>query len=350
MTQTPSTEDALVALDATALSALIRERKLSCREGMQAYLARIRRVNPTYTAIVNLAADEGLLAQADARDAELARGEWRGWLHGIPQAIKDTGHALGFPTTYGSPLLADAMPKEDSLMTARMKAAGCIVIGKTNMPELGLGSHSFNTLFGATRNAWDPAVSAGGSSGGAAVALAQRLLPVADGSDFMGSLRNPAAWNHIFGLRPSQGRVPFLPSAEVWVGLMGTEGPMARSVRDLARLLETQAGFDARAPLSISTPLGTVDLPQDTKPLKGLRVAWWGDLQGHLAMEAGLLERHERALKAMAAEGAIVETVAPPFDPEALWRTWLVWRRALAAPRVAALLARGDVKRERHQA
>ena len=136
-------------------------------------------------------------------------------------------------------------------MPARMRAAGGIVIGKTNMPEFGLGSHTFNELFGATCNAWDPQVSAGGSSGGAAVALALRLLPVADGSDFMGSLRNPAAGNHVFGLRPSQGRVPHWPAVDAWVSQLGTEGPMARSVLDLARLLTIQAGHDPRAPLSL---------------------------------------------------------------------------------------------------
>ena len=184
-------DDDITAFDAGALSNAIRARTLSCREVMQAYLARIHRVNPRFNAIVNLARDEELLQQADARDAELARGQWRGWLHGVPQAIKDTGHAIGFPTTYGSPLLKDALATQDSLMTARMKTAGCIVIGKTNMPEFGLGSHTFNTLFGATCNAWDASVSAGGSSGGAAVALAQRLLPVADGSDFMGLAAQP---------------------------------------------------------------------------------------------------------------------------------------------------------------
>ena len=155
----------ITALDAGALSHAIRSRAVSCREVMQAYLARIHRMNPKLNAIVNLARDDDLLQQADARDAELAHGQWCGWLHGIPQAIKDTGHATGFPTTYGSPLLKDAVAAQDSLMTARMKAAGCIVIGKTNMPEFGLGSHTFNTLFGATPNAWDANVSAGGSSG-----------------------------------------------------------------------------------------------------------------------------------------------------------------------------------------
>ncbi len=327
-------------LDASELSAAIHARQLPCREVMRTYLDRIHRVNPAYNAIVNLARDDVLLDEADACDAELARGHSRGWLHGIPQAIKDTGHALGFPTTFGSTLLKDAMPTQDSTMTARMKAAGCIVIGKTNMPELGLGSHTFNHLFGATPNAWDATVSAGGSSGGAAVALAQRLLPVVDGSDFMGSLRNPAAWNHVFGMRPSQGRVPFVPASDVWIAQLGSEGPMARNVHDLARLLETQAGFDARSPLSIAGGFGPVALPHDTRPLKGLRVAWLGDLRGHLAMEDGILDVNQQALDAMAGEGAIVEAPAPAFDAAEAWRAWLVWRRALVASRVAALLTK----------
>ncbi|MCB1996894.1 MAG: amidase, partial [Rhodoferax sp.] len=215
----------LTDLDADALSQAIHARRVSCREVMQATLARVHSLNPQANAIVNLAADDVLLAQADERDAELARGASRGWLHGIPQAIKDTGHAVGFPTTFGSPLLKDAMPAQDSLYVARMKTAGCIVIGKTNMPEFGLGSHTYNPLFGPTPNAWDPARSAGGSSGGAAVALALRLLPVADGSDFMGSLRNPAGWNHVFGLRPSQGRVPGWPRPELFVSQLATDGP-----------------------------------------------------------------------------------------------------------------------------
>ena len=158
-------------------------------------------------------------------------------------------------------------------MARRMKAAGCIVVGKTNAPEFGLGSHTFNEVFGATRNAWDASKTAGGSSGGAAVALAQRMLPVADGSDFMGSLRNPAAWNNVFGMRPSQGRVPAFPVNDVWVSQLGTDGPMARHVADLARLLETMAGYDARAPLSLaSLPAGW---STELKPkVKGLRIGW----------------------------------------------------------------------------
>ena len=204
-------DDDITALDATALSEAIHARRVSCREVMQAYLARIARLNPTYNAIVALRPDDELLAEADACDAELAGGASRGWLHGVPQAIKDLANAAGLPTTLGSPLMRDFIAREDGLMTARMKGAGCIVIGKTNMPEFGLGSHTFNEVFGATFNAYDVTKSAGGSSGGAAVALALGLLPVADGSDFMGSLRNPAAWNNVFGMRPSQGCVPMWP-------------------------------------------------------------------------------------------------------------------------------------------
>ena len=332
--------DEITALDADALSRAIHARSLSCREVMQACLARVHRVNPRFNAIVNLAPDEALLRQADERDGELARGASRGWLHGIPQAIKDASAAAGFPTTYGCTLLADAMATQDSLMAARMKAAGCIVIGKTNMPEFGLGSHTYNTLFGPTRNAWDPAVSAGGSSGGAAVALAQRLLPVADGSDFMGSLRNPAAWNHVFGMRPSQGRVPLWPATDTWVAQLGTEGPMARTVRDLARLLAVQAGPDPRVPLAIASPFAVPEDLGEVDVLRGVRIGWLGDLGGHLAVEPGLLERCDDALRRCADAGAQVEVAPPPFDPRAVWDAWLVWRRALVARRVGPLLAR----------
>ena len=334
----------LSSLDAHSLSQAIHARALSCRELMSATRSRIHRLTPTLNAIVNLAPDDQLLAQADACDAELTQGRSRGWLHGLPQAIKDIASATGFPTTAGSVLLKNAVAPHDSLVAARMKAAGALIIGKTNVPEFGLGSHTFNDLFGATPNAWDPAVSAGGSSGGAAVALAHRLLAVADGSDFMGSLRNPAAWNHVFGLRPSQGRVPFWPANDTWVAQLGTEGPMARTVGDLARLLGVQAGHDPRVPLAIA------EGPQSFVPaegaaalagLKGLRIGWLGDLAGHLAMDEGLLAVCEQALQRFAAEGAVVEPTALGFDAAALWQAWLVWRRALVAPRVAAVLGQG---------
>ena len=316
---------------------------------MQATLARIHRLNPRFNAIVNLAPDDVLLHEADERDAELARGASRGWMHGMPQAIKDTGHATGFPTTFGSPLLRDALPAQDSLFVARMKAAGCIVIGKTNMPEFGLGSHTYNNLFGPTGNAWHPQASAGGSSGGAAVALAQRMLPVADGSDFMGSLRNPAGWNHVFGLRPSQGRVPAFPKPELYVSQLGTDGPMARTVRDLAQLLSIQAGHDPRVPLALADEPRSF-VPGAAASVRGVRIGWLRDLGGHLAMEPGILRVCEQALGTMAEGGAIVEPAALDVDLDALWSAWLVWRRALVAPAVGALIgqpgARSRIKPE----
>ncbi len=342
------TADDITRLDADALSAAIHARAVSCREVMQAYLARIARLNPACNAIVNLAPEDRLLDEADARDAELAQGRSCGWMHGLPQAIKDTAHATGFPTTFGSPLHARAMPAADSVHVARMKAAGCIVIGKTNMPEFGLGSHTYNSVFGPTPNAWDATVSAGGSSGGAAVALAQRLLPVADGSDFMGSLRNPAGWNHVFGMRPSQGRVPAWPKPDVWVSQLGTDGPMARTLRDLARLLQIQAGHDPRAPLSIAGAPPEL-VPGPDASLAGQRIGWLGDLQGRLPFEPGILDLAERALRTMAAAGARVEPTALGFDHDRLWSAWLVWRRALVAPAVAAALAAhgGEAARDR---
>jgi amidase len=346
-------EPTITDLDALALSRAIHTREVSCRSVMAAYLDRIHQLNPALNAIVNLAPDDTLLAQADACDAELSQGRSRGWMHGLPQAIKDTIHALGFPSTLGSRLLKDTLPAQDSLMTARLKAAGCIVVGKTNVPEFALGSHTFNDLFGATPNAWDAGVTAGGSSGGAAVALAHRLLPVADGSDFMGSLRNPAAWAHIFGMRPSQGRVPLWPAADTWVAQLGSEGPMARTVADLAQLLSTQAGADPRTPLAIAEGPQDFTVPQGEAALaglRGLRVGWLGDLQGHLAMDDGLLPVCEAALGRMAAHGAVVEPTPLGFSADALWDAWLVWRRALIGPKVAALLkqpgARAQIKTE----
>lgn len=344
--------------DASGLSRLIHAREVSCREVMQAFLARIAQCNAAFNAVIDQAGDEALLEQAEACDAELAAGRSRGWLHGIPIAIKDASDAVGFRTTKGCELLRNHKPVRDSVMVGRVKAAGAVVIGKTNVPELGLGSHTFNTVFGATRNAWDPQVSAGGSSGGAAVVLAQRMLPIADGSDFMGSLRNPAGWNHVYGLRPTQGRVPTGPGPDVWVDQMSTEGPMARSARDLGRLLATQAGHDARLPLSLQSELGWSYSPHPSPPpegegaatLKGLRIGWLGDLGGYLAMENGVLDTCTEALRHMQDAGALVEEAQLGTSPEAVWQTWLTWRRALVGPRVTPLIglpgARDRIKPE----
>jgi amidase len=330
---------AITDLDADALSRAIHARELSCGEVMQAYLARIAAVNPGVNAIVSLQPEDGLLAQADARDAELARGASRGWMHGMPQAIKDAAETEGIPSTLGSPLLKDYRPAHDALMVERMKAAGCIVVGKTNTPEFGLGSHTFNEVFGLTRNAFDRSKSAGGSSGGAAVALATHMLPVADGSDFMGSLRNPAGWNDVYGFRPSQGRVPRWPAADVWVALLSTEGPMGRTVRDVAALLDVQSGWDPRVPTAIATKEAYAASVDAFEP-RGVRIGWLGDLGGHLAMEPGIGTLCERALERIEAAGGRVEATALGFAPERVWDAWLVWRRWSIAARIAPFLAK----------
>lgn len=319
------------------LSRAIHTQQISCREVMQATLDQVDRLNPVSNAIVSRVDSEVLLAQADERDAQLARGQSMGWLHGIPQAIKDLANVQGLPTTLGCPLMKDFVASEDGLMAARMKAAGAIVIGKTNTPEFGLGSHTFNEVFGATRNAWNPDKSAGGSSGGAAVALAQRMLSVADGSDFMGSLRNPAGWNHVFGLRPSQGRVPMLPAQDVFMAQLGTEGPMGRHVRDVAMLLAVQAGAHTSSPLSLKDDPAVFMGSLDSDP-KGQRIGWLGDLRGYLPMEDGILEVCQSALSHLANMGCTLDEARLGMPPEQVWQAWLVWRQALMAPRLAPFL------------
>ena len=234
-----------------ALAAAIRSRQVSCVEVMTAYLDHIEKLNPKVNAIVASRTVRRLLAQSRERDAQLARGESMGPLHGFPHAVKDLVPVKGIPMTMGSPILKDFVPSADSIMVERLRKAGAIFIGKTNTPEFGLGSHTYNPVYGTTRNAYDQSRSAGGSSGGAAVALALRMLPVADGSDYGGSLRNPAGWNNVFGFRTSFGRVP-ADGRDAWLPSMGVLGPMARNVPDLAMLLAVQAGYDDRVPLSMA--------------------------------------------------------------------------------------------------
>jgi amidase len=316
----------LCRMGVVELAATIRTRKASAREAMTAYLDHIARTNPDYNAIVSLRPREHLLAEADAADAALARGTEVGPLHGIPQAIKDLVPTKGLRTTLGSPIFADQIPAIDGLIAERARRAGAIVIGKTNVPEFGLGSNTYNPVFGITRNAYDRTRSAGGSSGGAAVALATRMLPVADGSDYAGSLRNPAGWNNIFGFRPSQGRVPAAPAEEVFWSQQATDGPMGRSVADLATLLTVQAGYDPRAPLSLGFPEAPYQNRLRETPVKGARIAWLGDYSGHLPMEPGVLARCEGALKSLEGIGCIVEPALPRFDFELLWRAFVTLR------------------------
>ena len=337
-------------LSAAQLSTAIHAREMSCREVMAEYLARIAQCNPDVNAIISLRDANELLAEAATCDEELAHGLSRGWMHGMPQAIKDLAETRGLRTTNGSRLLADWVPTYDCLMVTRMKAAGCIVIGKTNVPEFGLGSHTFNDVFGTTRNALDHSRAAGGSSGGAAVALAMHMLPVADGSDYMGSLRNPAAWNGIYGLRPSQGRVPAWPERDVYLAHMSTEGAMGRTVLDIAMLLGTQAGHDPRSPLSLQGRLDEFDTVADATAalagdIDGTRVGWLGDLNGHLAMESGIIDHCENGLRALANLGCSIRPAMFGMEPERVWEAWVTWRNFLTAASLAPLLT-NESKRE----
>ncbi|MBV6748884.1 amidase [Pseudomonas chlororaphis] len=320
----------LVLLQAHELAERIRRRQVSCREVMQAYLTHIERFNPRVNALISLQAPEDLLAQADTRDAELARGQYRGWMHGLPHGIKDLSQTRGIRTTLGSPLYKDFIPDRDGIMVERIKGAGAIIIGKSNTPEFGLGSQSYNPLFGATGCAFDPSKTAGGSSGGAAAALALHLVPVADGSDMMGSLRNPAAFNNIFGFRPSQGRVPFDDSTDLFFDQLGYEGPMARSVRDAALLLSVQAGADARAPLSIAEPGSAFAAPLE-RDFTGTRLGWLGDLNGYLPMENGILSLCEKTFADFESLGCHIEPVQPEFAPQQLWSSWRTLRHWMVA-------------------
>lgn len=331
-------DESLCRLDALELSGVLHRREASCRDLMAASLARIGRFNPRFNAIVSLRDEAALLDDAERCDAELARGESRGWMHGFPQAIKDLAPTRGLRTTFGSPLFRDFVPEADGLVVERIRRAGGIVIGKTNVPEWGLGSQSYNPVFGVTRNAYDPSRTCGGSSGGAAVALALRLLPVADGSDMGGSLRNPAAWGNVFGLRPSRGRVPMWPAEDAFFAQLGTEGPMARTVTDLAALLRTLSGPDARAPLALDADPAVFGEPLEAD-VTGTRVGWLGDFGGHLATEAGVLALCESALRDLAGVGCIVEPLTLGFDPERLWRAFMTLRAMSFAGRFEALRA-----------
>ncbi|HMB12354.1 amidase [Saliniramus sp.] len=311
-------------MDAVALSRAIHDRDLSCAEVMAAYLDRIDALNPRLNAIVSLRPREELMREARGRDDELAAGTSRGWMHGFPQAIKDLADAAGLPTTKGSPLLKDNIASSDASYVARMRDAGAIIIGKTNVPEFGLGSNTYNPVFGPTANAYSPAHTAGGSSGGAAVALATRLLPVADGSDFGGSLRNPGAFNNVYGLRPGFGRVP-ASNEDVFLPGMGVNGPMARNVADLAQLLAVQAGYDPRQPLGLEGDGTEFAAPLD-RDVSGLRIGWLGDLDGRLPFEPGIIALCEAALPVFENLGCHVETVSLDYDMEDVWQAFCTLR------------------------
>ncbi len=304
-------------LDAVELVRRLKARELSCVELMEATLERIDTLNPTFNAIVALRGRDELLAEAKAKDSAPAGGA----LFGLPLAVKDLAAARGMRMTMGSPLLERFVPSEDSIFVERLRAAGAILIGKTNTPEFGLGSQTYNPVYGATRNAYDPALAAGGSSGGAAVALALRMVALSDGSDYGGSLRNPAGWNNVYGLRPSIGRVPG-DGREAWLPSMGVNGPMARNPADLALLLSVMAGYDPREPLSLEGD-GAEFAARLGEPRKALRIAWAADWNGAFPCEQGVLALCEQALKVFERLGYVVEPAVPDFSFDELWEAFV---------------------------
>jgi amidase len=318
-----STND-ILELSATEASALIHARKLAPSEMMAAHLERVAAVNGAVNALVSMRDPDALMAEARALDDAAPRG----WLHGIPLAVKDLMATAGLRTTWGSPLYADHVPGADGLLAARMRAAGAIFTAKTNVPEWGQGSHSFNPVFGVTRNPYDPSRSAGGSSGGAAAALATRMVWVADGSDMMGSLRNPAGFCNVYGFRPTWGLVPGDAEGDTHLATLATEGPMGRTVEDVARLLLVQAGENPEVPFPRAVPdvLSGLD-----RGIKGARIGWLGDWGGAYAMEDGILAACEGGLRVLEDLGAVVEPVAPPFPAEKLWWAWVTLRAMLNA-------------------
>ena len=271
---------------------LVADKKVSCVDIMSAYLSRIHTFNPALNAIVALRADDELMAEARAADETPQQG----WLHGLPIAIKDLAETAGITTTWGSPTYANHVPAADCDMVSRIKAAGAIVIGKTNTPEFGLGSHTYNPVYGTTVNPYDQSLSAGGSSGGAAAALSARLLPIADGSDMMGSLRNPAAFCNVYGFRPTAGLLPVETLPDTWEPFpLATHGPMGKSIQDIAALLDTMAtplNQNGVAKLDSGRYFKAIANTQ-SKSIQGLKIGWLGDMDGQLPMEG----RHDQSVQ-----------------------------------------------------
>ncbi|MCZ6558601.1 MAG: amidase [SAR324 cluster bacterium] len=311
---------------AVELTRMIRGKEVSAREVMEAHLARIEKVNPKVNAIVTMDA-EGALEGADAADTALANGESLGILHGLPMGVKDLRPTKGMRTTYGSPLYADHVPGADAIIVERERATGAIIVGKTNTPEFGAGSQTFNTVFGATRNPYDLGMTCGGSSGGSAVALACNMLPLADGSDSGGSLRNPAAFCNVVGFRTSPGRVPVWPGNLGW-WTISVLGPMARNVSDAALFLAAIAGPDARAPISIEEP-GERFLEPLQREFKGVRVAFSRDL-GILPVEPEVAEVCESGRKVLEALGCVVDDGHPDMhDADEIFQVLRAWQFSL---------------------
>ena len=306
-----------------ALSRAIKSKQVSCVEVMNAYLDRS-------SAFLNLASTRSfrcklrdvLLKQAADCDAQIGRGEHLGWMHGFPHAVKDLEPTRGIRTTMGSPLFKNFFPRDDSILVERIRRAGAILIGKTNVPEFGLGSQTYNPVFGTTLNAYDQSKTCGGSSGGAAVALALRMVPVTDGSDHGGSLRNPPRSTCSF--RTSSGRVPS-QFYEVFVPSISVHGPMARTALDLAMFLSVIAGYAIRAPHFRSVRI-RLEFAGPLDALKGTRIGWLGDFGGQIPFDPGVLELCEGSLKVFEALGCNVETATLDYPLDRVWQSWMALR------------------------
>lgn len=322
--------DRLCELSAVELTQMMRRRDVSAREVMAAHLARIERINPKVNAIVTLVAERAM-ADAARADELAAKGGPLGVLHGLPVAHKDLVDTAGIRTTYGSPFYRDNVPKRDAPFVTRTRAAGAIICGKSNTPEFGAGSQTFNTVFGATRNPYDVTKTCGGSSGGAAVALACGMVPIAGGSDTGGSLRNPAAFCNVVGLRPSPGRV--VGGAGSWSPLT-VAGPMARSVADVALFLSAIAGYDPNNPLSIREDGDQFRVPLD-RGFKGVRVAWSRGLGG-IPFEPEIRRVVDANRRVFENLGCIVEEAEPDFA--GVDRAFPVLRYAENYPRYSQLV------------
>ncbi len=316
------TDTALCYLTATELALKIRSGEISAVETMEAHLAQIEKVNPQVNAIVTLV-PELALEQARKADEKLAQGGKLGPLHGLPVAHKDLVPTKGIRTTFGSPIFQDFVPEEDALLVERIRNAGGISLGKTNTPEFGAGSQTFNQVFGATKNPYDLSKTCGGSSGGAAVSVACRMLPFADGSDLGGSLRNPTNFCNVVGFRPSVGRVPSWPNEAGW-NSFAVDGPIARTVDDTALLLSVLAGPDLRSPICLPES-GAVFQQSLERNLKGIRIAWSADLGG-LPVDSRVTETLEAQREVFEDLGCIVEEGFPDFtDADEIFKTFRAW-------------------------
>ena len=316
----------LCYVGAIKLASLLKQRKVSAVEVTVAHLEQVERLNPSLNAIVTLTA-AGALERAMKLDRMAAHGEFQGSLHGVPVAHKDLFDTRGVRTTYGSRIYEHHRPDADALIVERMEAAGAVSLGKTNTPEFGAGSQTFNEIFGATRNPHDPSKTCGGSSGGSAVALACGMVALANGSDLGGSLRNPASFCGVVGMRPAAGRVPKWPTLAGWFSL-DVDGPMARSVEDLALLLSVIAGPDKRSPIALTEP-GEVFATSLASDLKGVRVAWFKELAG-MPFEPEVRKIVDSRRKTFEAMGCMVEDAEPDFQfADESFRTLRAWSSAL---------------------